>query len=269
MQFRRALCNMLRKQGYESIPETDGLCWRMRGDGEIWIVQLVPEHLPGQALIPLQERDRWGTDRQMLILLSDRPSEEQIRELERFPHAWYLDKNDGAVYLYENQRGDFHHLREATEIFSQEYVRGKKEHDRLEMKKMFTPVNTVLIVLNVLIFLGLSLLGDPGDPDNQLRRTEELSLENRVTKDTPPTFLWHTAEDPSVPVENSLQYAAALRRNGVPFELHVFEQGGHGVSTCQEITATDESQILPDAAAWLPLAVRFVLRHWRGKPAES
>ena len=174
MQFRRALCNMLRKQGYESIPETDGLCWRMRGDGEIWIVQLVPEHLPGQALIPLQERDRWGreverrqmimegcrTDRQMLILLSDRPSEEQIRELERFPHAWYLDKNDGAVYLYENQRGDFHHLREATEIFSQEYVRGKKEHDRLEMKKMFTPVNTVLIVLNVLIFLGLSLLGD-------------------------------------------------------------------------------------------------------------
>ena len=115
----------------------------------------------------------------------------------------------------------------------------------------------------------LSLLGDPGDPDNQLRRTEELSLENRVTKDTPPTFLWHTAEDPSVPVENSLQYAAALRRNGVPFELHVFEQGGHGVSTCQEITATDGSQILPDAAAWLPLAVRFVLRHWRGKPAES
>ena len=177
MQFRRALCDMLRKQGYESIPGTDGLCWKMRGNGEVWIVQLVPEHLAGQPLIPLEERDRWGrevekqqmilegcrTDRQMLILLSDRPSQEQVRELERFPHAWYLDKNDGEVFLYENQRGDFHHLREITEIFSQEYVQRKKEHDRLEMKKMFTPVNTALIALNVLAFLGLSLLGNTED----------------------------------------------------------------------------------------------------------
>ena len=46
---------------------------------------------------------------------------------------------------------------------------------------------------------------------------------------TPPTFLFHTADDQAVPVENSLQFAAACRKAGVPVELHVFEHGRHGV----------------------------------------
>ena len=61
-------------------------------------------------------------------------------------------------------------------------------------------------------------------------KKEELSLENQVTPDTPPTFLWHTYEDICVPVENTLMYAAGLRRVGVPFELHIFEKGEHGLS---------------------------------------
>ena len=56
-----------------------------------------------------------------------------------------------------------------------------------------------------------------------------LSNEDRVTAETPPTFLWHTVEDRSVPVENSLLFAEALRRAGVPFALHVFERGAHGL----------------------------------------
>lgn len=56
-----------------------------------------------------------------------------------------------------------------------------------------------------------------------------LSNETQVTADTPPCFLWHTVEDKTVPVENSLQFAAALRRAGVPFELHLYEKGGHGL----------------------------------------
>jgi len=107
-----------------------------------------------------------------------------------------------------------------------------------------------------------NLLGEPDDPKNQLSLTEALSLETRVTPETPPTFLWHTGEDGAVPVENSLMYAAALRKNGVPFELHIFERGGHGLSTCQEITARGPEQIQPDDTAWLPLAIRFLQRHW-------
>ena len=56
-----------------------------------------------------------------------------------------------------------------------------------------------------------------------------LSNELQVTKDTPPTFLWHTVEDKAVKVENSLDFAAALQRAGVPFDLHVYQKGAHGL----------------------------------------
>lgn len=55
-----------------------------------------------------------------------------------------------------------------------------------------------------------------------------LSNEEQVTKQTPPTFLVHTANDAAVPVENSLRFADALRKMGVPFELHIYERGPHG-----------------------------------------
>ena len=55
-----------------------------------------------------------------------------------------------------------------------------------------------------------------------------LSNEEQVTKDTPPTFLLHTANDSVVPVENSIHFAEALRKVGVPFEMHIYERGRHG-----------------------------------------
>lgn len=59
---------------------------------------------------------------------------------------------------------------------------------------------------------------------------ELLSLEKQVDGDTPPTFLWHTFADSTVPLENSLYYASALRENGVPFEMHIYPNGCHGLS---------------------------------------
>jgi len=70
-----------------------------------------------------------------------------------------------------------------------------------------------------------NLLGDNPPP----ALVDEVSCEKHVTRDTPPCFIWHTAEDQSVPVENSMMFAAALRREGVPFELHVYAKGGHGL----------------------------------------
>src|SRR5207244_7355077 len=68
-----------------------------------------------------------------------------------------------------------------------------------------------------------NLLGK--DPSPELVR--ELSNELQVTKQTPPCFIFHTFEDPAVPVENTLQFAAALRKAGVPFDLHIYEHGAH------------------------------------------
>ena len=59
--------------------------------------------------------------------------------------------------------------------------------------------------------------------------TDLLSNELQVTPETPPTFLWHTVEDGAVPVENSLLFAQALRRHRVPFDLHLYERGRHGI----------------------------------------
>lgn len=70
-----------------------------------------------------------------------------------------------------------------------------------------------------------NLLGK--EPSPELVR--ELSNELQVTKDTPPTFIWHTWEDPAVPVENSLQFATALRKAGVAFDLHIYQKGPHGL----------------------------------------
>jgi len=70
-----------------------------------------------------------------------------------------------------------------------------------------------------------NLLGE--NPD--LKLVESLSNEKQVTRHTPPTFIFHTFEDATVPLENSLDFAAALRRNGVPFSLHIYPKGGHGI----------------------------------------
>jgi dipeptidyl aminopeptidase/acylaminoacyl peptidase len=54
-------------------------------------------------------------------------------------------------------------------------------------------------------------------------------MEGAVHKDTPKTFLWHTAEDDVVPVENSYLYAMALNKHKIPHELHVYPYGAHGL----------------------------------------
>lgn len=75
-----------------------------------------------------------------------------------------------------------------------------------------------------------NLLGD--EPD--LALVELLSNEKQVTGETPPTFLWHTADDDAVPVENSLIFAEALSRHKVNCALHVFSKGPHGVGLAED-----------------------------------
>ncbi len=70
-----------------------------------------------------------------------------------------------------------------------------------------------------------NLLGT--NPPPELVR--ELSNELQVTKQTPTCFIWSTEEDKVVPVENSMMFAEALRKNGVPFDLHIYEKGPHGL----------------------------------------
>jgi acetyl esterase/lipase len=90
-----------------------------------------------------------------------------------------------------------------------------------------------------------NLLGETPDP----RLLEDLSNERRVTARTPPTFLFHTAEDTAVPVENSLAFTQAMHQKGVPVELHVFPRGPHGVGLAQQDPVLSQWPGL--CAAWM------------------
>lgn len=83
--------------------------------------------------------------------------------------------------------------------------------------------------------------------DMKLRRF--FSAELNVTEDTPPAYIWHTANDDLVPVENSLVLAAALSRAGVAFDMHIFPDGPHGMGL---------AELHPDCRRWPEECVHFI-----------
>ena len=103
-------------------------------------------------------------------------------------------------------------------------------------------------------------------PDPAQEALACLSCEELVDDRTPPAFLWHTANDTCVAVENSLVMAGALAKAGVPVELHVFPNGLHGLSVCTYETAAggSEDRVYPYVARWVPWSVRFLENVFRG-----
>lgn len=130
------------------------------------------------------------------------------------------------------------------------------------------PVQTALGIHGIGAGLGAVVLGYPvitageyrhdgsivnlcGD-DADLRTT--MSLENQVRDGLPPFFVWHTVEDPSVPVQNSLMLAGALTAHKVPLELHLFAHDGHGTSTCtREVNTPNKHN-----SAWVALCTDWL-----------
>ncbi len=106
----------------------------------------------------------------------------------------------------------------------------------------------------------LNLIGDDKTSDEALNLRELVSLENRVSEATPPTFLWHTADDTSVPVENSLKYMLSLSKYNIPFEAHIYEWGNHGLSLCNYQTSCGEHHIMPVSEKWTELAIAWIKR---------
>lgn len=91
----------------------------------------------------------------------------------------------------------------------------------------------------------LILLGQDASP--QLRRST--SLDSLVTPESPPFFVWHTAEDPYVPPEHTYRFASALAASGVPHAVHVFAHGPHGLGLAQDAG---------EAAIWTRLASAWI-----------
>ena len=96
----------------------------------------------------------------------------------------------------------------------------------------------------------INLLGEGYSDDMR----DLMCLEEQVDKTTPPSFLWHTAEDSGVPAENSMQFCSALSKFDIPYELHIFSEGNHGLGLAHQ---------LPEVAVWADLsAVWLAKRGW-------
>ena len=96
-------------------------------------------------------------------------------------------------------------------------------------------------------------------------------LEQYVSRNTPPAFLWHTAEDGTVPVENSLLFAGRLSENKVPFELLVYPYGVHGLSLATpEVAEPDKDRWADEhVAGWFDACIQWMENCFAGKGEEK
>lgn len=105
----------------------------------------------------------------------------------------------------------------------------------------------------------LNLLGEKATDTKALL---QVSLEKQVSSSTPPAFIWHTVEDNVVPVENSILYASALKENNIPFEMHLFPRGPHGLSLCTKAVYNPDK--MPSRGEenniWFDLAIAWIKR---------
>lgn len=99
-----------------------------------------------------------------------------------------------------------------------------------------------------------------GTTDENSEIYKKMSLEKQVNELTPPTFLWHTANDNAVNVKNSLVFAEALAENKVRFELHVYPFGAHGLATSDYATnaAPERHYTYP----WMEESIKFLYNLW-------
>ena len=95
-----------------------------------------------------------------------------------------------------------------------------------------------------------NLLGPEPDPV----LWERMSLENQVSADTPPAFIWHTYDDGCVPVQNALMLATAMRDHDIPLEMHIYPHGEHGLALASDQTARD----VPACQNWPELAAAWI-----------
>jgi acetyl esterase/lipase len=86
-----------------------------------------------------------------------------------------------------------------------------------------------------------------------------MSTQRHVTAESPPAFIWHTADDPAVPLQNAIDYAMACRNARVPVELHVYETGKHGLGLADE---------RPDIATWKDHCIAFLRRRLVARQEE-
>lgn len=192
------------------------------------------------------------------ILILKENSEEWLIDTERIGICGFsAGAHNAAMYAANWHTSLFtEHFHKPTEYFRPAVcILGYTLSNYVEMKKCARHIGENGRTLNTAS--NISFLGTDA-PDEELLRKVSPAL--NVTKNMPPTFLWATAEDNLVPVQQTIWMANALADLSIPFEMHIFENGYHGLSIATQASAAAKTWINPDVAKWVDLCEAWLLK---------
>ncbi|MBS4207844.1 alpha/beta hydrolase [Bacillus sp. FJAT-50079] len=160
-----------------------------------------------------------------------------IRLVRHRAHEWKIDQ--GKIGVLGFSAGG-HLASTAATLFELQADESVDEIDQISCRPDLAILCYPVISFEQYVHEGSMnrLLGE--EPEQSLK--ELLSSEKNVSANTPPVFLWHTADDAAVPVGNALIFAEALSKQQIPYELHIYQNGRHGLGLAEEE---------PDVAAWI------------------
>lgn len=179
MDFYNTFNNWLVKNGFRLIRDEQVSIWcKMEEDCAI-LLHIVPERLPGQDRYKIadlyKEQERVCSEFMiktgrmaeclMLLIFKDMPDQRILKELQPYPNLWCVSRSMNSLLIYEGQRSDFYGLKVPLENYLEEYSVLQEKRNKAELKKSFTPVNTLLVLVNIGVFFVLSCLGNVNDPE--------------------------------------------------------------------------------------------------------
>ena len=141
MNFINELQRFLRQMGFRLLENEEKILWIKEEYNQVKLLEIVPELLPGQSrhLVKNQQDELAQLGNHMMIrfqkkvdfltvmIFKDLPEEQIIEELNPYPDIWCLDRKNGRLFIYENQRTDYDNLRDPLETFLASY----RKHDNL------------------------------------------------------------------------------------------------------------------------------------------
>jgi acetyl esterase/lipase len=201
-----------------------------------------------------------------------------IRYLRQKTDLWYLDKDKIAicgfsagahlaaslgVHWHDKEFADSIHTNDVDieEIKPNALVLGYPLLDyKLMLEKSLKEMNNPEFKGNI-DFMQIANCALTGVDEMTEEVIKEYSPSYWVSENTPPTFMWHTSKDNLVYAENSLVFALELAKHDVPYEIHVFQDGDHGLALANEITSNSQEQINKDCEIWFDLAANWLKKY--------